>query len=183
MAVGLILSLLLTFGLAPDASIQGVVRQAGSLEPIAHATVQIPELSRSVITDAHGFFVFVGIPEGKWRIDASALGYDPHSITAILSAGRAVRLEFELQASPFALRPVEVTADPADGQYSTGVGSRSARGPAPIRVDASVVEQLPALGERDVLRAVSCFRQCRALPISQVRYISGVAYQIRTWCG
>ena len=48
----MILGLLLAAGMLSDPTLQGFVREAGSEEPIAYATVAIGELGRSAITDS-----------------------------------------------------------------------------------------------------------------------------------
>ena len=63
------------------ATLQGTVRAEGSREPVSQARVAIPELDRSVASDAQGYFVMADIPEGRWLVEASALGYDTVELT------------------------------------------------------------------------------------------------------
>src|SRR5690606_32289157 len=73
-----LLALLLAMAAPEAAAIRGVVREQGSLEPIAGATVRIPDLRRIALTDARGYFVLADVPAGRWRVVASALGHREH---------------------------------------------------------------------------------------------------------
>ena len=79
-----ILALILTFAAPQEGTVRGMVRVQGTLEPIAGATVRIPDLGRMALTDARGYFVFADVPAGQWRVVASALGYREHEVTVAL---------------------------------------------------------------------------------------------------
>ncbi len=158
--------------LAATATVQGTVRAEGSREPIAHATVQIPELGRGVLADARGYFVFTSVPAGRWQVRASALGYRPHEVVVQVPASGAVRLEFELTAQPVELAGVEVGIRgrrPAEEPFIA-----SEVGPAPLRIDPGVVSAVPALLETDVLRALQILPSVQAISdFSSALYVRG----------
>ncbi|HEY8470179.1 MAG TPA: TonB-dependent receptor [Longimicrobiales bacterium] len=143
-----ILALILTFAAPQEGTVRGMVRVQGTLEPIAGATVRIPDLGRMALTDARGYFVFADVPAGQWRVVASALGYREHEVTVALEDG-TVRLDFELPVQPVPIAGLEVE-DPRSATLSLP----RAPGPSAIRLDVSSLDVLPGLAEPDVLRAV-----------------------------
>lgn len=170
---GALLAFLFLLSFLPAATVQGTVRAEGSREPIAHATVQIPALGRGVLTDARGYFVVTDVPEGRWRVRTSALGYRPHEVVVQVPASGAVRLDFELTAQPVEIAGVEVHGAPRRG----GPGDRSAApdaGPAPLRIDPATVGGMPALAESDVLRALQMLPSVQAISdFSSALYVRG----------
>jgi hypothetical protein len=57
-------------------AISGVVTDGSSNEPVAGAVVQlIPARAARQVTDARGRFVFLDLPAGEYRVQASATGY------------------------------------------------------------------------------------------------------------
>lgn len=57
--------------------LSGVVHDAKTGEPIALASVAIPELKRGAVTDAQGNYVIVNVPAGRYSVRTSLLGYVP----------------------------------------------------------------------------------------------------------
>ncbi|MEX2584394.1 MAG: TonB-dependent receptor [Gemmatimonadota bacterium] len=152
----------------PQATVHGTVRAEGSLVPIAYATVEIPELGRGVLTDERGYFALPGVPEGQWRIRASALGYAESEPLVEVPEGGSVTLELTLSTRPVALEGI--TVEGGEGRQTLA----STAGPAPIRVDASVVEQMPVLAEPDVLRAIQMLPSVQAASdFSSALYVRG----------
>jgi outer membrane receptor protein involved in Fe transport len=59
--------------------ISGIVRDAKTGEPIALATVTVPELRRGATTDAQGAYFIVNLPAGKYTVRVALLGYVPQA--------------------------------------------------------------------------------------------------------
>jgi hypothetical protein len=130
-------------------SVQGTVREEGTGAPIASATVALPQLRRSVRTGEDGGFVLRSVPAGTWTVRATALGRHPTEAIALVPEGGVLRLDLELAARPVPLQRVDV-----QGQATGAVPLADPAGPGPARLDADALRTTPALGERDVLRAV-----------------------------
>jgi len=47
-------------------------------EPLIGATVFIRKLNKSVVTDTHGSFILTDIPNGKYQLEVSFIGYEPY---------------------------------------------------------------------------------------------------------
>jgi outer membrane receptor protein involved in Fe transport len=131
-------------------TIQGIVRTEGSGEPIASAVVSIPELQRRTITDARGFFVLAGLPDGSWRAEASGLGYRGNGVAVVIANGNTIRLDFDLAVLPVAL-PRVVVQSAGD---STALRVPDDPGPAPVRINGAALKTLPGVAEADVFRAL-----------------------------
>jgi len=162
-------ALLFAMATPEAAAIRGMVRAQGSLEPIAGATVRIPDLRRYALTDERGYFVLADVPAGRWRVVATALGYREHEVTVVLEDG-VVRLDFELPIQPV---PIEgVTVEEESRRVSPSV-PRSP-GPPAFRVDVPALEVLPGLAEPDVLRAVQILPSVAAASdFSSALYVRG----------
>ena len=142
---------LLLLALLPGADLQGRVRASPSGDAVPYATVRLPELRRAVSAGEDGSFVLPGVPEGRWRVQASAIGYQTTEAVVSVGGGAVVRLDFDLVAAPVALARVE-----ARGQRRDASDSRAhvLGGPPPAGMDARALMSVPALAEADVLRAV-----------------------------
>lgn len=90
-------------------SVNGQILDGFSGEPIAEATIVIPELDRYAITLENGTFSFVDIPEGSYELVVIGMGYLGLEDTYLLEDGDYLRLELDPQ--PLALDAVVVNAD------------------------------------------------------------------------
>lgn len=165
--------LVLAAALLEGSTVQGMVRAEGSLEPIGGATISVPGLRRSVVTDVHGYFVLTGIPEGRWQVEATALGYQTVEIV-IVSPGRgAVRLDFELALRPVELPGLEVRATP-ESTTSFDLPPVELAGPPAVRIRGPTLKQVPGLAEPDVLRALHLLPSVGAISdYSSALYVRG----------
>jgi outer membrane receptor protein involved in Fe transport len=153
--------------LLPQAAVHGTVRAEGSLVPIARAVVEIPQLGRGVLTDERGYFTLPDVPPGEWRVRASALGYGDVERTVEVPEHGSVTLELTLPPRPVALEGI--TIEGRDGRTLA-----TTAGPAPLRVDASVVERMPVLVEPDVLRTLQTLPSVQAASdFSSALYVRG----------
>lgn len=142
-----------------NGSIEGAVRDDQAHEPISSATVSIPELGRSVITDSRGMFVLRDVPAGRWRVEARSLGYQPHALTISSPASGVVRLDFELSPQPIELRPLTVRAQRARARGKGGPEVERALFdrevmPGLVGVSREQIRAIPAFVEPDVLRSL-----------------------------
>ena len=153
---------------AQRTAISGTVRAEDSREPIPFATVQIPQLDRSVTANDRGYFVFADVPAGTWTVRASAPGHGPVEAAASLTAARALQLELLLPQRAVELAQIEVQAPRGAGV--TG----GAAGPAPVRLDPAAVDAVPALAEADVLRTLQTLPSVQAISdFSSALYVRG----------
>lgn len=164
----MIASAVILLVLSPVATLHGTVRAEATREPIAYAVVEIVELARRVAADARGYFVLPGVPAGRWRVRASALGYRPLEVEADLTERGSLLLEFELTLEPIRLSEIEVRTE------AEGATRVSAPGPPPVRVDGPTLSTVPGLAEADVLRALQMLPAIAAASdFSSALYVRG----------
>jgi len=77
-------------------TLQGTVRKASSLAPIAGATVSNEGGSLQATTDAQGAYVIGNMPVGAQSVIAAASGCDPQILSASISKGATTTLDFLL---------------------------------------------------------------------------------------
>ncbi|HEX2167680.1 MAG TPA: TonB-dependent receptor [Longimicrobiales bacterium] len=157
------------------ATLQGTVRADGTREPVAHAVVRIDELGRSAMAGPEGYFVIAGIPEGRWRLTASALGYATVDLTVVSSGKGSIRLDIVLPRSPVPLGEIPVESEAA--RTPNTVSPMPGPGPGPARLaGAGQLKYLPGLAEPDVLRAVQQLPSVSAISdFSSALYVRGGA--------
>ena len=160
--------------LSEGAAIQGTVRAERSLEPIAGATVSLPELRRVVIADAKGYFVLSDVPAGRWRVQAAALGYESHTVTITSDGASAIRLDFDLVIRPI---PIPGVANqPTVQTAETTVSAPATAGPPAARIEGATLRLVPGLAEADVLRALQLLPAVHAMSdFSTALYVRGGA--------
>jgi hypothetical protein len=162
------------FTLVPEAgaTIQGVVRAEGTLEPIPFASVTIRALERAVQTDAHGFFVLSGVPAGRWRIESSALAYESNALTVVTADNGTVRLDFELQLRPVQLPGVLVRTEDRAAELVAPPDP----GPGAVRMSALALKTIPGIAEPDILRGLQMLPSVSAISdYSTALYVRGGA--------
>jgi hypothetical protein len=134
--------------------------------------VRIAALNRAAEADAKGFFVIADIPAGRWRAEASAIGYETHALTILVSGG-TLRLEFELAVRPMPMPVLEVRATPT-GETETAAAPLPQAGPPAVRVHSRALRTVPALAEPDVLRALQTLPSVAAMSdFSSALYVRG----------
>lgn len=159
--------LLLALGLLlQQGTVFGWVRAEGSLEPIAFASVDVG--GRIVLTDEHGYYVAPGAPAGEVRLRVAMLGYRTGEATVTVPPSGSLRADVLLAPAPVRLEEIRV------GGTAEEMDAATTAGPPPIRIDAATLEYVPALAEKDALRAVQMLPSVAAASdFSSALYIRG----------
>jgi len=90
------------------AELKGKIVDAQTLSPLPGATISIPDLRTSAITNQDGEFVFKNLPaRGRFLVQVSYIGY--RSITKSIELSDPGSLQFALQASVIEGREVVIT--------------------------------------------------------------------------
>jgi len=106
----------LTLTLAPpteegnSGTVTGVFLDASSGEPVEGATVLLPDLGQTVITNEFGRFTFSSLPPGEIDLRVTRLGYAPSEGRVGVLFARTTHTEVRLSTEPIAMEPIEVTA-------------------------------------------------------------------------
>lgn len=163
----MIAALLLAAAL-PLATVSGTVREIGSREPVPYAAVRILPQGRSVQADARGHFVIADASPGTTVLRVSAPGYRTIEHAVVVPEVGTLRVEL--------LLPVHAVALPAIEARASAAAEFAEAGPAPLRLDATSIKNLPAVAEPDVLRAVQAMPSVAAASdFSSALYVRGGA--------
>jgi len=106
-----ILSLLLLPGAASaqQGSVTGVVTDASTGFTLSGATVQVPSLNRSTVTNESGRFALLGLPAGEQTLTVTYLGYGETSQSVTVRAGQVVETDIALTRQAIELDGIAVT--------------------------------------------------------------------------
>ena len=113
---------------AQTSSISGTVLDAEARYPLINATVQLKSVEGVVVaTDLDGRFTFDNVPVGRHLVVASFMGYESRVLDGIVvTSGRPVILQVDMQESVVAIQAAEVTAT-QQGEVMNEMATVSAR--------------------------------------------------------
>ncbi len=100
-------------GAQTNGSIAGTTVDAQTGMPIAGASVTIPTLSRSVISDEGGHFLHSPLDAGSYVVQVHAVGYIPSARSFDVSTGQSVTHTFQMTTVPPVLPSVVVSGNSA----------------------------------------------------------------------
>lgn len=88
----------------------GQVHDAVTDDPVAAATVFVPDRLRVAETDRQGRFVLSGVPVGTQELNVRHLGYAPLSYVLEVSPGLTTEVEIGMVPDPVEMAPIVATA-------------------------------------------------------------------------
>jgi TonB-dependent starch-binding outer membrane protein SusC len=151
-----------------EGTIQGRVVEARTLQPIAAASVRIPDLNLGALSGADGRFTIRDVPSGEHTVEVSRIAYRSSSRTVMVASGETAELTFELTVEALVLDGVVVTG-------TAGRVERRAQGAVIASVDATdVLRKAPITELADVLQG-----RVPGVSLTQASGVSGVGQQIR----
>lgn len=129
----------------PRFTLSGYVRDAGTGEELIGSAVFVDELSAGTTTNAYGFYSLT-LPDGRYHVQVSYLGYERKD--TLLSLDRSRQVNIDMKPSVQELQQVIVTFSKEDQVKAAG-------GVEAAAMSAAEINELPALfGEQDVMQAV-----------------------------
>ncbi|MYC73161.1 MAG: TonB-dependent receptor [Gemmatimonadetes bacterium] len=147
---------LLSAGTAQAATLSGFVSDADSGEALTRATVALEKLQLRAVSNTSGYYAVVQVPAGTHIVSASHLGYQTRWDTLHFGAHEAVRLDLTLVPKP------------------TDLGEQVSVEAERISLRVKPLQQLPALGEADLLRGLQLLPGIQAVAdISSGLYVRG----------
>ena len=147
---------LLLAGTAQAATLSGFVTDADSGETLTHVTIAVEGLQLATVSNNSGYYAVVQIPAGTHIVSASHTGYHTQWDTLHFGVHEAVRLDLALVPKPTAM-----------GEQVSVEAERVSLRPQPV-------QQLPALGEADLLRGLQLLPGVQAVAdISSGLYVRG----------
>jgi len=137
--------------------INGIVTDAQTGSLMIGASVVIAEIKQSLATNEDGVFAFKNIPEGKYHICLSYVGYQPDTLIITIGKKTERYLECRMQAAVLDISSVTVSA------------SRSVKGdkvPASIDVvSKQTIQELPVVTLDDAFQLVPGLNATRSYGI------------------
>ena len=147
---------LLSAGAAQAATLSGFVTDADNGEALSRAAVAVEGLQLGAVSNNSGYYAAKQVPAGTHVVSASHPGYQTRRDTLRFGADEIVRLSLALVP-----KPVDI------GEEVSVEAER-------ISIRAKPVQQLPALGEADLLRSLQLLPGIQAVSdISSGLYVRG----------
>ena len=159
-------SLLLIHAPAQAATISGFVTDRTSGELLLSANVFLGGTSLGALSNENGYYAITGIPAGSYVLIVSYLGYETHRDTLSLGAEAFLRRDV-------ALAPTVLIGEETVVEADRNRDERLAQ-PGFVALQAAVLQELPAIGETDLLRSLQLLPGIQASSdISSGLYIRG----------
>lgn len=133
-----LLSYSFSAALAQETSIRGFVYEARSGEPVLFCNVYLEGTTFGSTTDINGFFNITRVPEGRYTLLVSYLGYDTIREPIVLRKGEVISKRFNLTESAVSLGTVNVTAERIEAITETKTSV--------INLTPKTMKRLPAIG-------------------------------------
>jgi len=133
-------------------SINGYLHDKATGEPLPYANVMLKNTRFGATSDVHGYYVLNGIPQGKYKLIVSMIGYKHVEKEIEIHPNGEIRFDFEVAPEAIVLDEVIVTGESVrfkkDVEISrTNIGLRDIRS-TPSFIEADVfrtIQQLPSV--------------------------------------
>ena len=139
----------LTSGLsfAQSGAVNGFVRDASDGEPLAYCNVYLDKTEYGSATNAKGYFYIGHVPQGKYEMVASFVGYKTEKRTLSVGPNQTVNMDIELSPGAIELGEVKVTAARSRFEREVEVSA--------VRLETKQLQFIPKVGgEVDLFRTI-----------------------------
>ncbi|MDO8898057.1 MAG: TonB-dependent receptor, partial [Bacteroidales bacterium] len=121
-----------------DASIRGFVYEQKSGEPVLFCNVYLEGTNFGGSTDINGYFGITRLPEGRYTLIVSYLGFDTIRESIQLRKGEVLNKKYNLTESSISLGTVNVTADRIEALTETKTSV--------INLTPKILKKIPTIG-------------------------------------
>ena len=125
-------------GKAQDNSIKGFVYEESTGEPMMFTNVYLKGTTFGGSTSENGYFNINRIPDGRYTLLITSVGYDTISETFNLSKGQVVNRKYYLKETSQKLETVTITADKIEARTETKTSV--------ITVTPKTITKIPSVG-------------------------------------
>jgi hypothetical protein len=126
-----------------EAVIRGNIYDKTTGDPIIFGSVYLKGADKGTTTNENGFFIFSGLPEGKYTIVANYLGYDSVNVNVNLRKGEIEYVRLTMESSGIELTTVDVSAARQASRTEVQISTQ--------RVSQQEIQSLPSTGgEADI---------------------------------
>ncbi|MEE9429467.1 MAG: TonB-dependent receptor [Melioribacteraceae bacterium] len=126
-------------------TISGFIYDANTGETMIGTNIFVPQISKGTSSNVYGFYS-ITIPNGKYNIEVSYVGYEKKIISVDLI--KSLKIDIKISGTPFNLEEVVVQDKKADDNIkSTNMGT--------TELAIKEIEKVPVLfGEKDILKTI-----------------------------
>ena len=162
-----LLSILFTTSAAWSATLSGFINDREDGEVMPYVTVTLEGAQLGAISNTRGYYAIRQIPVGTYIITASRIGYKTARDTLYLAENDDARLDLRLETRSIELaKETQITADRLEEEQVIQTSF--------ISIAADNLQQLPAIGEADLLRSLQLLPGIQsASDISSGLYVRG----------
>lgn len=126
----------LTF--AQNNDIKGFVYEESTGEPVMFSNVFLKGTTLGCSTNENGYFNITRIPDGKYTLYVTCVGYDTLTDQISLSKGQTINKKYTLKESSISLDAVSITADKVEAKTETKTSV--------ITVTPKTINKIPSVG-------------------------------------
>lgn len=119
-------------------TIRGYVYDADNGSPIIYCTIYLEGSNLGAVSDINGFYNITSIPEGKYKLTASLIGYDSLSLEVEIRDNSINSKNIYLKESGFALSEVQVSAAAQKARTEVQISR--------VSVSPKQIKALPSIG-------------------------------------
>lgn len=123
---------------AQDNDIKGFVYEESTGEPVMFSNVFLKGTTLGCSTTENGYFNITRIPDGKYTLCITCVGYDTLTDQVSLSHGQTINKKYTLKETSLTLETVSITADKVEARTETKTSV--------ITVTPKTINKIPSVG-------------------------------------
>ena len=130
--------LITSVSFAQDNDIKGFVYEESTGEPVMFCNVFLKGTTMGCSTTENGYFNITRIPDGKYTLYVTCVGYDTLTDRISLSGGQTLNKKYTLKETSLTLETVSITADKVEARTETKTSV--------ITVTPKTITKIPSVG-------------------------------------
>lgn len=123
---------------AQSGSLRGFVYEEESGEPAMFSNIILEGTEIGGVTDVNGFFNLSKVPEGKYNIVVTYIGFEGVTVPVTIQANKIVNKKFYLKESSIQLNTVQLSAERQEAKTSVNTSV--------VKLTAKSLKKLPSIG-------------------------------------
>jgi hypothetical protein len=127
-------------------SIKGIVKDKQTGETIPFATIIVENTKYGTYANTNGFFFIKGISDGKFKVTATAVGYNKKTIEVDIKKGETISLSFELEPIPIELQGVTKVSERMKEAYKNEISVQA--------LSQQELKIIPSTSEKDIFKLI-----------------------------
>ena len=125
--------------------IAGYVMDKQTREPLIGANIIVVGTQIGAATNKMGYFAIPNLPDNRYEIEVSFIGYTKHSEKTVVTGGQFKSVSIEMVPKAVLMSGIEVTSD---------FHKQAERNLSTLSIPVARLKNMPAIGETDLLRSL-----------------------------